>query len=52
MEEKRGLTEREEEMIRKMAEYMGRMSERQQRELLIFAEGAALVAQTMARESA
>ena len=51
MEEKK-MTGTEREMLEKMAGYMDKMTDKQRRELLIFAEGAAMMAQAMARASA
>lgn len=51
MEEKK-MTGTEREMLEKMARYMEQMTDKQRRELLIFAEGAAMVAQAMSRASA
>lgn len=51
MEEKK-MTGTEREMLEKMAGYMDKMTDKQRREMLIFAEGAAMMAQAMARENA
>ena len=51
MEEKK-LNGTEREMLEKMAGYMEQMTDKQRRELLIFAGGAAMVARAMARASA
>ena len=51
MEEKK-MNATEREMLEKMAGYMDKMTDKQRRELLIFAEGAAMMAQAMARASA
>ena len=50
--EEKKLTGAEREMLEKMAGYMDKMTDKQRRELLIFAEGAAMMAQAMARASA